>query len=95
MDREALMALAERAEKATGPDRALSEKAHEALGWRERLVTRLGLSGRTKGSYMWFTPADGWRKPRRNLPCLSGPLVRKRVAAALRAHAATNEGSAS
>lgn len=92
-EREMLVALAERVERASGPDDDLSQKAHLELGWHSRRVTRLGLNGRTPGSYLWFPPNAEWGATgRKKLPCLSGPKVRKRVAEALRHLAAQPRG---
>ncbi len=84
-----LRSLIERVEAATAPDRDLTEQAHKALGWHQRRVTSLGLRGRTPGSYLWFEPrATIDARGRRYLPCVSGPINRRRIAADLRLRAA-------
>ena len=58
----------------------------EALDWRQRRVTGLGLNGRTPGSDLWFPPFAPWgTKGSRRPPHFSGPRKRKWAAAALRA----------
>ena len=49
-----LAKLIEDIEKATGPDWRLDEQVIEALGGHIRRVSRLGLTGRTPGSYRAF-----------------------------------------
>lgn len=71
---------------ASGPNERLDAEVAEALGWRQRRVTRLGLNGRTPGSDLWFSPTDGFGTPgRRKPPRFTGPRKRAATIAALRA----------
>ena len=84
-----LLSLAERCERAAGADRELDAEIAVAFGWRQRRVTRLGLNGRTPGSWLWFAPDEKWGdKGRRHPPSFAGPRKREDTAAALRARAA-------
>ncbi len=80
--------LAARIEALTLPfrDHGLDEQAALALGWQERLVTSLGINGRTPGRYRWFRP---YPEPTPNkglsLPNMTSPRKRKETVAALRA----------
>jgi hypothetical protein len=94
MDSDELLRLAELCEKADGPDRELDAKIAPHLGWHQRVVTRLGLNGRTPGSWLWFEDGAPWGTPgRRNPPSFSGPRRRKATVAALRARAAQSGAS--
>ena len=80
------MKLSDQVEAATGADRELDALIALALGWRERRVGRLGLSGRTPGSFLWFPPDETLgMKGRVRPPAFTGPRKRKDTAAALRA----------
>ena len=85
-DPEKMIELAERISALGSRDEYLDRQAAMALGWHSRLVTRLGLSGRTPGSWLWFPPDAPWGTPgRRNPPALTGPRKRAETVAALRA----------
>jgi hypothetical protein len=51
-----LIALAERVEGRSKPDRDLDYEVAEALGGQVRRVSRIGLSGRSPGSWRVFWP---------------------------------------
>src|SRR3546814_17660283 len=51
-----LSKLIERVEADGAFDRELNEEVAQVFGWHVRKVTRLGLNGRTPGSWLWFPP---------------------------------------
>ena len=80
------MTLSAKVEAATGADRELDALIADALGWRDRLVTGLGLRGRTPGRLMWFPPDEIWgTRGRSRPPSFTGPRKRKDTVTALRA----------
>ena len=81
-----LEALALRVEQATAHDVERDEQVHEALGWRRRKVTSLGMNGRTAGRWLWFPPnAPLGHSGRYVLPSTFGARNGPKYAAALRA----------
>lgn len=87
-----LLSLAARVEALTGPDRDLDWEIAEARGGQIRRVSRLGLSGRSPGSYRVFWPTTRVPGPGNSIPTYTKtPETRKRAAAALRAKAAQQQ----
>ena len=87
-----LSELLERVKTASGADRELDAEVARALGWRERRVTRLGLRGRTPGSYRWFSPDEQWGdKGSATPPRLTGPRGRQRTITLLEAKIAEDK----
>lgn len=92
-DKSGLVDLLGRVQAATGPERELDEAVARALGYHTRLVTGLGLNGRTPGSYRWFAPGPqppglGAARP----PNFTGPRGKSRAAALLQALIANPHG---
>lgn len=80
------LTLIERLEKLTEPDRETDRECAIALGWHERRVSRLGLSGRSPGSWRWFIyPDDTNGKGRAYPPRFSGSRKKAETIALLRA----------
>src|SRR3546814_17998772 len=75
-----LSKLIERVEADGAFDRELNEEVAQVFGWHVRKVTRLGLNGRTPGSWLWFPPNDafGHQGSRMPQPFL-GPPSRRRA----------------
>ncbi|MGV7119535.1 hypothetical protein [Sphingopyxis sp. 550A] len=86
-----LSSLIERIEADGAFDRGLNEEVAQVFGWHVRKVTRLGLNGRTPGSWIWFPPnAPFGHKGSRMPHNFIGPRSRVRTLERLRALKARN-----
>jgi hypothetical protein len=86
-----LRALLERVEKKFGPDRDLDSDIAEALGASICRVTKLGLTGRTRGGFRAFWPST---KTPRGAPIPYYTKDRHKAAALLRALISQTEDTA-
>src|SRR3546814_11278401 len=83
--RDDLSSLIERIEADGAFDRELNEEVAQVFGWHVRKVTRLGLNGRTPGSWLWFPPNAAFgHKGSRMPPNFIGPRSRGRPLERLR-----------
>jgi len=89
-----LRELIERVEKRTGRDRDLDMEIAEALGGSVRRVSRLGLNGRSPGSYRVFWPHSDCWGPGHVIPYYTkDDRSRQRAVALLRAKAQESEAA--
>lgn len=76
--------LAARVEALTEIDPELNERVAEAFGWHVRLVTSLGINGRTPGRWLWFPPYPEVGRGRAKPPLFIGSRKRASTVVALR-----------
>jgi hypothetical protein len=62
MTREEIIALAERCEKATGPDRELSDDILRAIGWRTESRGFRNINGSTESVAVWLRPGQDFSR---------------------------------